>query len=965
MLRKFGVCGPNELGDNYPQLVQSQKISSPTNAGTEHLEPSTHDHHIDDSTATHLVDDSSHSPVGASEDAETDSLRADVETRNLTETEAVATRNGASTTVSKSVADSVTFNSDCTPVSTSNQTGTGILTSGKKTLAVAPLSGAAAPNASATATAAVSAAAIASAFLSGDEDEVEDVAQLEARIETLNQVVEYKQRAIEECSYRLSGLFLGQDRFYRRYYIFGHLGGIYIQGHAVKEKSLGSVTSDLPLPNDSDEQNMNSVQEKDTDVGEGCEEGQIRLPSRKQSKSEEYNTDLLMDYALDDDEDARLGFDPDQIVALIRAHHELADARRYKINLPSGGVHGSSSSSTNTVHTQHHGQAVQSQMASSGSTQQSITLKQPDALTVVATEQLSDSTQSPKIGSSLDLSEQSVALISECPTEKPLSSYGEASLEKVDTAAPHLLPSPILISKTPDLQLEEPHFGPKSQSVQNDVSSGALVRFVSEMDSNEMSEFNTVNTLISPEEIINDSDPSTNIKALGIEKLVDETVEGSTNGGAGEIDASGHDTKNNSQVTTEQSCQFPHAPIDEAHSDRLSQQSDEVKEHISEIKPILSGVGERECDSKIALESKSVEKQENSCAVDQISVGDHSHPRLFWKCEDFLDGVHEDAINLDVKTNRICDDSPVRVDPIGEGLRHSRKETGTGAQPLDLSTKSVLDLPETVGPLKSTSFPETPEASFAFITSLGLDDVALTTAALLFMTHTSIIPATVACSDTLFEPWKSIIAHYKSILIWALMEDLRTDSANNSSGNTLNSSLQPKLSGNDDSGDISGLEELGTLRDAMLLLKKSFVGELKHDSPSENSDSLEEFPQPISEWEVEDLVNQELQSRRIQSKHPQTATVQVAAGLEKGDETKPATGWYRLVDPGKLHELIHALASRGLRERNLAKALKRSDDLVEPSLKVAADAGESLYKHAIFQFYSNFTGILFCGVSDA
>ncbi|VDN11815.1 unnamed protein product, partial [Dibothriocephalus latus] len=88
---------------------------------------------------------------------------------------------------------------------------------------------AASPNASA----AVSAAAIAATYNSGDEEDVDTAEELEKRLETLNQVLEAKQLAIDECSYRLSGIYLGQDRYFRNYFVLGSVGGIFVEGQDI------------------------------------------------------------------------------------------------------------------------------------------------------------------------------------------------------------------------------------------------------------------------------------------------------------------------------------------------------------------------------------------------------------------------------------------------------------------------------------------------------------------------------------------------------------------------------------------------------------------------------------------------------------------------------------------------------------------------------------------------------------
>lgn len=73
-------------------------------------------------------------------------------------------------------------------------------------------------------------AAKTSCCLSGDDElETETAEELEKRITTLIKMVEAKQQAIDECSYRLSGVYLGQDRFSRNYFVLGSVGGIFIE----------------------------------------------------------------------------------------------------------------------------------------------------------------------------------------------------------------------------------------------------------------------------------------------------------------------------------------------------------------------------------------------------------------------------------------------------------------------------------------------------------------------------------------------------------------------------------------------------------------------------------------------------------------------------------------------------------------------------------------------------------------
>lgn len=86
---------------------------------------------------------------------------------------------------------------------------------------------------------------------SGDEDDLNSVEELEKRIDSLHHCLEAKQCAIEECSFRLSGIFLGQDRFYRNYFVLGSVGGIYIEGQPISARE-GSASRGIPSVFDPD-----------------------------------------------------------------------------------------------------------------------------------------------------------------------------------------------------------------------------------------------------------------------------------------------------------------------------------------------------------------------------------------------------------------------------------------------------------------------------------------------------------------------------------------------------------------------------------------------------------------------------------------------------------------------------------------------------------------------------------------
>lgn len=82
---------------------------------------------------------------------------------------------------------------------------------------------------------------------SDEEEELDSVEELEKRIENLYHCLEIKQRAIEECTFRLSGVFLGQDRFHRNYFVLGGVGGVYIEGQPTTVREGFSVHEVPPI----------------------------------------------------------------------------------------------------------------------------------------------------------------------------------------------------------------------------------------------------------------------------------------------------------------------------------------------------------------------------------------------------------------------------------------------------------------------------------------------------------------------------------------------------------------------------------------------------------------------------------------------------------------------------------------------------------------------------------------------
>ncbi|KAF8571344.1 hypothetical protein P879_00077 [Paragonimus westermani] len=788
-----------------------------------------------------------------------------------------------------------------------------------------PSGGAAAPNASATAAASVSAAAVASAFLSGDEEEVEDMGQLEARIETLSKVVEYKQKAIEECAYRLSGLYLGQDRYYRKYYVLGHLGGIYIQGNPTDSLSFNSSESHEQMA-DAESQNDQS-------------------------------NDVLRC------EDPQFGFDPEQLVAEIQSRRELAEKRRYKINIPTG--HGSG---TTHHHHHHHSHSHQSHHPHNGNHAhqqlQHISLSETIqhslfgsmqvetncALTPSVELQFSNEVETPHI---LGQPEMCIADdIGALPTIRPdtiedtvplLSPSGSSDqyyqTSQIATVADHT--STALSQAAPfdsietrnDLTDARSTAGLSEQVTLNvDPTENGTVKDKASLENvataNELMITCLTGSLIKPELMFQPSDESTTSQIDPIpsdqhQRTPDVIV--TENELHSSLILNGVHTSVNDNLE-----------VDEQEFDTDCDQKN--TETVSGSETLMTGAKPKPIKMDSGEPAKMETREQETFHDVPMKTEDHCV-----HTSNMIDRTDCDITNKEQQSTSDagCLNLSISTCTVEESSFPCVEQSGT-SQPLDLSTKSNHDLDSQtsttfVNKLPAPNFERVPENAFEFIVSMGLDDVVLTTAALLFMTHTSIIPASVACSETLFEPWKSIIAHYKSILIWALMEEMRSDEALE----------QPNY------GSLGEFYKVGqhsallptpnTLRDAVLILKKSFLDDSSFvenkqaGSKTNSSESISpinglrpndqlEAVMKISDLEVDELADRELQTRGVQL--PQTSS----------NLLRPirSTCWCCLTDPAKLKELIQALAARGLRERNLYKGIKRAEELVEPSLQTAA-----------------------------
>ncbi|KAA3681935.1 uncharacterized protein DEA37_0011595 [Paragonimus westermani] len=820
----------------------------------------------------------------------------------------------------------------CGPSVDSDQSGTQEATD-RCVNSTGPSGGAAAPNASATAAASVSAAAVANAFLSGDEEEVEDMGQLEARIETLSKVVEYKQKAIEECAYRLSGLYLGQDRYYRKYYVLGHLGGIYIQGNPTNSLSFNSSESHV----------------------------QVEQMADAKSQNDQPNDVLRC-------EDPQLGFDPEQLVAEIQSRRELAEKRRYKINIPTG--HGSGTthhhhhnhSHNHQSHHPHNGNHAHQQpqhISLSGTIQHSpfgsMQVEANCALTPSVEPQFSNEVGTPHI-----LDQPEMCIVDDLgapPTIRPdtvedtvplLSPFGSSDqysqTSQTATAADHT--STALSEAAPFDSIET-----RNHLTGARFTAGLSEQVTLDIDPMENGlENETVKDKASLENVATASElvitclTGSLMKPELMFQLSDETTTSQLNPISNDQHQRTPDvivTEN--ELHTSLILNGVHASVnDNLEVDEKGFNTDcdqENSKTVSDSEALVSGAEPQPIKVDSGEPAKMETREKETFHDVPIKTEDHCV-----HTSNIIDRTDCDMTNKEQQSTSDagCLNLSISTCTVGESSFPCVEQSGT-SQPLDLSTKSNHDLDSQtsttfVNKLLAPNFERVPENAFEFIVSMGLDDVVLTTAALLFMTHTSIIPASVACSETLFEPWKSIIAHYKSILIWALMEEMRSDEALE----------QPNYGSLDELYKVGQHSALlstpNTLRDAVLILKKSFLDDssfvenIQAGSKTNSSGSISpinglrsndqlEAVMKISDLEVDELADRELQTRGVQL--PQTSS----------NLLRPirSTCWCCLTDPAKLKELIQALAARGLRERNLYKGIKRAEELVEPSLQTAAN----------------------------
>ncbi|CAH8547574.1 unnamed protein product [Heterobilharzia americana] len=180
------------------------------------------------------------------------------------------------------------------------------------------------------------------------------------------------------------------------------------------------------------------------------------------------------------------------------------------------------------------------------------------------------------------------------------------------------------------------------------------------------------------------------------------------------------------------------------------------------------------------------------------------------------------------------------------------------------------------------------------------------------MNHTGIIPPIV--NNQLYcNSWISIMNYCKMLLCSALSDELVYAKTLNSQNSThFNRPL------------MEALLKLKTMIPDELINE---VNEKDQSEYVENIDQLSGSSLTI-DTDVSEHVNHELQLRRIQTIKEDLSWIRVK------NESNKST-WYQITDTNKLGELLEVLTLRGVRERQLAKCIRRSKDFVELSMQVA------------------------------
>ncbi|CAH8570037.1 unnamed protein product [Schistosoma bovis] len=653
--------------------------------------------------------------------------------------------------------------------------------------------------------------AISSTSLSDDEDSTCKISELEAKIESLTRKTEQKQREIDECSSRLSGLFLGQDRYYCNYYVLKHMGGIYIEC-----ESPGNMST----------KSNSCVESQTTEGGE--------------------NPILPIDGTLSELPDSHL----DHIVNQIKVRRELAQQRQLKLTVSTANSYPCHDI---PLENKLHSNFEKLQLDGNS-----------HAVILNQTEQC-------------DINPETILNDIQLKNSDHLN--GKDVIETVNENVCPRSPNCIHISHPDNEKIVENSDDPSCIKDSSGIYSNYDVRNISEdinceslaqIPDNNPSELSTEKYPVIivpkyPTESHSTQDDNISFQSLG--SCIDDT-----NGPVGFVyNHISH--KDNAEESTSQ-----------------SKNDFEIKSNVSHegicdssMNPIpLNKVDGVECKEELKVKistpliNHDIITQDTMINRDNVKLEDNNRQTNGQDCHDKL-------------VNEI---SPYKQESFTD-------KTYTLGQPLDLSNKPLHS-----EPFSNENFNhETLPTEF----KSDLDDLTLTKSVMLFMNHAGINLPTVD-NQLYSDSWISIMNYCKFLLSSAISDEMVYSKSSNSD-------------------NVSSLNL--PLKESIIKLKEMMLNQFKTEPLNEtqmiNEQNNNHYQLDI---DITECVNNELENRRIQTMKENLSYLKL-----KNDNIQ--SNWYQLVDINKLKDLLDALNCRGVREKQLAKCIRRSKDFIELSMHVA------------------------------
>ncbi|CAH8607503.1 unnamed protein product [Schistosoma rodhaini] len=659
-----------------------------------------------------------------------------------------------------------------------------------------------------------------STSLSDDEDSTCKISELEAKIESLTRKTEQKQREIDECSSRLSGLFLGQDRYYCNYYVLKHMGGIYIEC-----ESFGSMQtkSECCIDTITTEDGGNHVLPVDSTLSE--------LP------------------------DSHL----DHIVNQIKVRRELAQQRQLKLSVSTANSYPCHDIPLENKHSNFE------KLQLDGSSHTDI-LNQTEQCDTNPATILNDI----QLKNSDHLNIQDVPeTMNEnvCPRSPNCVHISHPDNEKIVENSD----SPSCIRDSSSIYS---NYDVKNSS--EDIKCESLAQ-TSDNDLRELSNEKYPVIILPKYPTESHSTQDDNISSQSLGSCIDDTNEP-----VGFV--YNHILrKDDAEESTNQSKNESEVKVD-VSSEGICDSS---------MNPILPDkVDDAECKEELKVKTSTPVTnddnvtQDTMIVIDDVKLEDNNGQSNEQDCHDKL--IHEiSSYKLESFTDK----------------------TYTSGQPLDLSNKPL----HSEQLLNENLNHETLPTQFKSDLKDELDDLTLTKSVMLFMNHAGITLPTV--DNPLYsDSWISIMNYCKFLLSSAISDEIAY-SKNSNSDNELCMNLPLK-------------ESIIRLKNMMPNeVKTEFLDETKVISEQNSNHSLISHNQ--LDKDISECVNNELENRRIQTIKENLSC------LKLRNEYKQPT-WYQLVDINKLKDLLDALSFRGVREKQLAKCIRRSKDFIELSMNVAS-----------------------------